>query len=322
METILEWENTTSNAEHSVIEEELALINLYKSDLANAEQSLLNLAKCKNVLQKISTNLSLIPMLAELEQQHVLSIQHYLVIGYEQAVEDYDATQKNIDHYKSCISTLTASVAEKTERLSTSQTQRTVVTLEEVQSQLRSLPKVIPDSIVLSYDREHQPTLEWQFDVLYYTPSHVPVHVANKVHFNDFPVRIPIAKTKVKVNLKTASVSISSVDNHDLANIYFAPTEPSPHPHILFHTRPCMGDFFPPFKQAIELADWATAVLIVQSFLEHANYEDGAGCNWVSFFTNFLANGDFAVQDEPGHYIIQHSDGTQSVHPVCEYLTE
>jgi len=84
----------------------------------------------------------------------------------------------------------------------------------------------------------------------------------------------------VEVNLNTSEIAITATRNNEAvcATGYNAR---SPHPHILRHGAPCLGDYAASVSEALDNSDILTFVDILYEFLSRATLSDGAGQYWV-----------------------------------------
>lgn len=104
---------------------------------------------------------------------------------------------------------------------------------------------------------------------------------------------MPLGKVKVIISLSNGYVRLETVGSDPQHYQYNGwGRGRKVHPHVLRDSIPCMGDFAPPFSEALDNFDFPTVVDIICAFLETADPQDGAGFNWVRWVDPSFSRGE------------------------------
>ena len=154
------------------------------------------------------------------------------------------------------------------------------LTLEKLKNQIKNIPNIEPRSISFSTDEEGD-YIKVKFTKLLMVPDNNPYTWIT----SDFSkLSIPLKPMLVKIYPKNGLLRILPTKKTDC--LYSWGGIKTPHPHILDHYTPCLGDFGGPFREAIDDGDWNTALTLIRLFLTHANTDDIAGGQWVKYFAS------------------------------------
>jgi hypothetical protein len=314
MSKTIHWYNSSvANLRQQLNDNLLALEN-NQSSFSEAIKEEEKFAKVKNIYHEwLTSSKELSQIKNRYEDDCVDILVDFFEKTFSMIYTKHNHWKQNARFFESAINERQSNIAFLNEQLSVIKSQTFSLTLEEVKNALKNITTVVQDTIDI-YLQNESPYVSWVFDNLLLVPTEITNSIASVVDFGDFEPSIPIGKTLISMGIVNYGITITGLHPNYPYNFV---GELVCHPHIMDNNSPCLGDFRDTLYEALDSKDWATACIIIQSFLSHANTRDSIGRNWTSFFFKYLELGDVAVQFAPGKYNIVKRNGESIIHPLC-----
>lgn len=97
---------------------------------------------------------------------------------------------------------------------------------------------------------------------------------------NGGPVALRLGALDIMVNTRNGKVKITPARKDSFTFVGYG-SNTVVHPHILGRGEPCLGDFLPPFREALDKGEFILALEVLFMFLGQAFTADPAGSKWI-----------------------------------------
>lgn len=130
------------------------------------------------------------------------------------------------------------------------------------------------------------PVLQFRTNPIKCVAKHIEMYptILNR-EIEPFIILPPI---KIEIDLSNSKIRCFATPRMGKRNGY---CRYAPHPHILRHNAPCLGDFASNISEALDGNDILSALDALQLFLEQATLSDGAGRSWLYTWANKFPHG-------------------------------
>ena len=205
----------------------------------------------------------------------------------------------------------TRTIQETTRNLSATKLTETHLNVNYLKDELSKNPHINPDTVRLFRTEDGHEFARFVFSKIIMRPTSSNFEWITTEDGSNLPY-IPLPDIVVIVNLTTADatdIKISPYTDEREYCFYSWDGHVRVHPHILGNDTPCWGSFRDSLFEALKAHDIVWLSQVLQLFLEHANNDDSAGCQWVRYFDI-----DHNIPPRTGRdTILSKPDGTWSI---------